>query len=153
VHGARQMQHSAAAPATHHAAPVSTPGLGAAVPFSLPGQGNRVFRGERARGGIRRPALILGAVLALTGCAAMKDGGWQMAEAARGAYEFYDAHLEREVVVGHDAQRGDYAEVRWSPRAKAEPKTGLSQTLKSGSSYAAANTSGSGVTSGKEVLR
>ena len=102
------MQQLAAAPATHPPRAFHSAQMGAAVSFLVPGQGIGVFRGERARGGISRPALILGAIAAsvcLPSCS-------QLAE----AYRFYDAHLERTVGVGQDAQRGDYAVVRWSPR-------------------------------------
>lgn len=33
------------------------------------------------------------------------------------AYRTYDAHVNRELVAGRDAQRGDYVEFRISPRA------------------------------------
>lgn len=34
------------------------------------------------------------------------------------AYAFYNAHVDREVVAGHDDTRGNYAEVRFSPHRK-----------------------------------
>ena len=52
-----------------------------------------------------RPALLLLAGLLLSSCT-------QLA----GAYRAYDAAFEREIVAGHDDARGNYAEVRWSPR-------------------------------------
>jgi hypothetical protein len=64
------------------------------------------------------------AVASLNGCAT-----GDVVEAARGAYEFYDAHLEREVVAGRDDARGNYYEVRWSPRSPAPTNAGGTPAL------------------------
>ena len=65
-------------------------------------------------------ALAVLALAMLAGCAGggrIADGGWRMAE---GAYEFYDARVEREIVAGRDGARGNYVEVRLSPRRISE---------------------------------
>lgn len=77
---------------------------------------------------------LLAWVLMFAGCAPVGD-----------AYAAYDTHFERELVAGHDSQRGDYVEYRVKPRrgeSRVE-RRGLGSTLDPLPS----------TSSGKEVLR
>ncbi len=54
-----------------------------------------------------RLAAIIFALPLLAGCS---GAGVQQ------AYDFYDARVDRSLVAGHDDARGDYVEVRFSPK-------------------------------------
>lgn len=57
-----------------------------------------------------RIAAIIFALSLLVGCS---SAGVQQ------AYDLYDAHVDRSLVAGHDEMRGNYVEVRISPRRAA----------------------------------
>ncbi len=57
--------------------------------------------------------MIWAAAALLAGCS-----GGELAGSAARAYGVYDARVEREIVAGHDDARGNYVEVRLSPRSR-----------------------------------
>jgi hypothetical protein len=92
--------------------------------------------GGRGFHGPRLPSLLPVGLLCLCLAGLVLSGCARLGE----AYALYNAHVDREIVAGRDEQRGNYAEIRWSTKAKA------------GSSSAAA-TADYGGTSGKAVAR
>lgn len=99
---------------------------GARLPHSPAGRGQETVDGgrvltrstdllEREGGWGGRVAEDTGrpvALLCLCAAGLVLSSCSQLAE----AYRVYDSHLDREVVAGHDDARGNYAEIRWSPR-------------------------------------
>lgn len=104
------MQTAAALASQHSKQPVLTPGVGAA--------GFGLFWGEhgRCRSFLATAALVIFA-MSFGGCGGNESSA---VAAAERAYAVYDSRVDREIVAGHDDTRGNYVEVRISPKKRAE---------------------------------
>lgn len=63
---------------------------------------------------LRRATLLALFITALTTLAACHGGGADLSQ----AYALYDSRVERELVAGRDEVRGNYVEVRFSPKGR-----------------------------------
>lgn len=70
--------------------------------------------GMTIRARLRRAITHAFFLTALTTLAACQGGGADLSQ----AYALYDSRVERELVAGRDEVRGNYVEVRFSPKGR-----------------------------------